>query len=69
MKFNSAKDIIEVARSRGLDVRIIPGPPPMPVLHVPAEVDAGHATEILLSALKAWRLEIIEELSPCPMKT
>lgn len=34
----------------------------MPVLVIPPKADKEWATEILLEALKAWRLEIIEEL-------
>lgn len=68
MSLRSAKEIIAVARARGFDVRVKPGPPPMPVLRIPGEANPGNNTEALMTALKAWRLEIIEELSketPC----
>lgn len=64
MKLKSAQDVIAVARERGFDVRLNPGPPPMPVLHMPAGTDRKLATDTLIDALKAWRLEIIEELTP-----
>lgn len=63
MKIRCAKDVIAIAKDRGFDIRVKPGPPPMPVLFAPAAVDISHATTILMEALKAWRLEIISELS------
>lgn len=59
----SAKDVIEVARSRGLRIRIDVGPPVMPKLVVPGNVERSEATDALMNALKIWRLEIIEEIS------
>lgn len=66
MSIKNATDVIAVAKSRGFSIRINAGPPPIPVLVLPA----GHsdslkseATDALLGALRAWRLEIIEELS------
>ena len=64
MRIKSAQDVIDVARSRGFDVRINPGPPVMPVLFVPAKAQKADATDVLLGALRAWRLEIIEILRP-----
>jgi hypothetical protein len=58
----SAQDVIAVARARGFDVQIRPGPPRMPVLVCPKNVDRRLATDTLMSALKAWRSEIIEIL-------
>ena len=62
-EINTAKDVIAVARDRGFDVFVKTGPPPMPVLVVPAGADRTWATDALLNALKAWRREIIEELA------
>jgi hypothetical protein len=62
MKIRCAKDVIELARARGFSVLLNPGPPPMPVLRRPSAVDSKEVTEALLGALRAWRLEIIEEL-------
>jgi hypothetical protein len=62
MKLHSAQDVIAVARARGFDVKVKPGPPPMPVLVCPAKADKRLVTDPLLDALRAWRLEIIEEL-------
>lgn len=62
MKIRSAKDVIAIAKDRGFGIKIKPGPPPMPVLVAPAAVDITHATDVLMEALKAWRLEIIDEL-------
>lgn len=58
----SAKDVIEVAKSRGFDIRIDEGPPPMPVLMRPGTVSKDNITKALMDALKVWRLEIIEEI-------
>ena len=55
----TALDVIAVARSRGLEIKIDEGPPRMPVLVRPAGVDRGEITDALLDALKAWRLEIM----------
>lgn len=63
MNIKSAEDVIRVARERGFDVQIRPGPPPMPVLYRPHKSDKSLATPVLLDALKAWRLEIIDILS------
>ena len=58
----SAQDVIVVARSRGFDVRIKPGPERVPELVCPKNVDRRLASETLINALKAWRPEIIEIL-------
>jgi hypothetical protein len=63
MKLHSAQDVIAVARARGFDVRVNPGPPPMPVLVCPAKADKNLVSPALMAALTAWRLEIIEELT------
>ena len=62
MKITTAKDVIAVARDRGFGLRINPGPPRMPVLVVPGDVKKSLATDCLMAALKAWRIEIMEEL-------
>ncbi len=59
----SAKDVIAVAKDRGFEIKINPGPPIMPSLMVPGKSDRAGVTETLLNALRIWRLEIIEELS------
>jgi hypothetical protein len=64
MKLTSAQAVIDVARARGLDVQVRPGPPVMPVLLCPAGCDRRMATPALLAALKAWRADIIEMLGP-----
>lgn len=65
MKLKSAKDVIAVARDRGFSIRVKPGPPPMPYLVNPnGEVPKVLASDALLAALTAWRLEIIDELTP-----
>jgi hypothetical protein len=61
-EINTAKDVIAVARDRGFDVFVKSGPPPKPVLIIPAGADKRLATDALLAALRAWRLEIIEAL-------
>lgn len=63
MNIRSAKDVIAVAEARGFKVVVKPGPPPMPVLRKPPGVERSAATDALMEALRAWRLEIIEELS------
>lgn len=55
----SAQDVINVARSRGFDVKIDPGPPRMPVLVRPKNVPMSLVTETLMQALRAWRVEIM----------
>ncbi len=55
----TAKDVIKVARQRGFDILVNEGPPPMPFLRG----DPTNATAPLMEALRAWRLEIIEELT------
>lgn len=60
MKIRSAEDILEIVRQRGLRVKVNPGPPPMPLLSGPRSILDHHATEALMAALRAWRLEIIE---------
>jgi hypothetical protein len=62
MDINTHLYVMKVARDRGFDVFVKPGPPPMPVLVIPAGADKRLATDALLAALRAWRLEIIEEL-------
>jgi hypothetical protein len=68
MKLKSAKDVLEVVRARGLQVHIEPGPPITPVLHRPRTVRPEMVTNNLLNALKAWRLEIMEEVKNEPTK-
>lgn len=63
MKLRTPKELLAVVKARGMKVRVDYGPPPMPVLVRPANVPKAEASEILVMALKAWRLEIIEELS------
>lgn len=63
MTLKTAKDVIAVAKARGFEIHVRPGPPPMPVLHCPGNVPKSLATETLLNALRAWRLEIIDELT------
>ena len=58
MRFKSAAEVMAVARDRGFQIKVDPGPPPMPYLLGQKD----HATPVLLMALKAWRLEIIKEL-------
>ena len=58
----SAQDVIAVVRARGLDIRIRPGPPRMPVLVWPKNVDKRLVTDALLAALKAFRSEIVERI-------
>lgn len=62
MAIKSAKDVIEIAKARGFAFRVDPGPPPMPVLVKPPNVPKEEASPVLMEALRAWRLEIIEEL-------
>lgn len=57
-----ANDVIEIAKQRGFMIVIDEGPPIRPILRRPPNVDKSLATKTLLDALKAWRLEIIEEL-------
>ena len=61
MKIKSAQDVVAVAKARGFEVKLNLGPPIMPVLCCPAGT-MPLATEALMNALKAWRLEIIELL-------
>jgi hypothetical protein len=63
MKLKTAKDVIGVARARGFSIRVDAGPPPMPVLVRPGKLDRSNVTDALMNALKAWRLEIIDELA------
>lgn len=56
----TAKEVIGIARSRGFEVKMRPGPPAMPFLLKPADVDKSQATEALLEALHVWRVEIME---------
>lgn len=59
----SAKDVIAVARERGFGLRVDPGPPPMPFLvNTRGEKGRLDATDVLMNALKVWRLDIIAEL-------
>lgn len=58
MKIQSAADVIRVAESRGFKVCVNPGPPPMPYL----KGFKDQATDALLAALRAWRVEVIEEV-------
>jgi hypothetical protein len=59
----SAEAVLEIVRERGLEVRIQPGPPPMPVLHRPSHVPKSLVTPALMDALRVWRLEIIDILT------
>ncbi len=63
MKFKTAADFIAVAKDRGYTVHVNPGPPPMPYLKDAGGKDKPQCTDALLGALKAWRLEIIDELT------
>ncbi len=54
-----ASDIMKEARSRGLRIRINRGPPPMPEVIGPEE----EKTPALLDALRAFRLDIIDEIA------
>ncbi len=61
-----ARAVIEVAKSRGLELFVKPGPPAMPYLRVPPELmhlKDRLVTPTLMEALKTWRVEIIEELT------
>ena len=60
MKLENARAIIEVARDRGFEIVILPGPPKVPVLRPVGE--RPQFSEVLLNALQVWRLEIMEEL-------
>ena len=64
MKFQTAEDVLRAARERGFEVRVDPGPPPMPVLHYHNPREKALATDAMLGALRAWRLEIIALLAP-----
>ena len=55
----SAQEVIDIAERRGFKVLVKPGPPPMPYLLG----KENEATPVLLDALKAWRVEIIELLN------
>ena len=55
----NAADVIRIAEFRGFKVMLSPGPPPMPFLRGKAE----NVTEPLMEALKAFREEIILELT------
>jgi hypothetical protein len=57
-----AEDVLEVVTARGLNVRIDPGPPPMPILGRPHNVPKEMVTDALLDALRTWRLDIIDLL-------
>lgn len=60
----SAQDVIAIAKARGFRLAVRPGPPIMPVLVCPRDSKArAEATETLLQALKAFRLEIIDILT------
>ena len=55
----NAQDVLNVAKRRGFQVLMNPGPPPMPILRG----DPKEATPALMQALKAWRVEIMDLLS------
>lgn len=55
---DSGRKVIEAAESRGFTVHFMEGPPPMPFLRG----DKTKCTPDLIDLLKAWRLEVIEEL-------
>lgn len=63
MRLKTAQDVIAVAKARGFSIRVEQGPPPMPVLCRPGKVQVELVTDALMDALRAWRLEIIEEIS------
>ena len=62
MRIRTAKDVMDRARARGFEIRVSPGPPPMPMLYYQKGVSPAGATDPLMNALKAFRLEIIEEV-------
>lgn len=68
MKIRTAKDLIAVARARGFGFRVDLGPPPQPYL-VSRNNTKRLATEALLNALKAFRVEVMEELAKETMRT
>jgi hypothetical protein len=63
MKFKTAQEVIECAKQRGFEVNVNPGPPPMPFLRCPNKKIRSNATDALMGALRAWRVEIIELLT------
>ncbi len=56
----TAQDVLDAARARGFEVKMRPGPPPMPYL----VGKFANATPALMEALKAFRVEILELLTP-----
>ena len=62
MQITSVADIMAIAKSRGFAIVVNPGPPPMPVLRPLNPAVKELATPVLMSALKAWRSEIIREV-------
>jgi hypothetical protein len=60
MSIENGLDVIKVAESRGFAVLLDLGPPPMPFLRGGPK---DEATDALREALRAFRLEIIEELT------
>jgi hypothetical protein len=62
MQLKTAKDVMAVARDRGLEFRLDPGPPVMPVLHYKDAAGKANVTPALRGACTAFREEIIKEL-------
>ncbi len=64
MKITNARQVIDIARQRGFSVHLRPGPPETPVLHISSTGKATRtdATDPLIGALRAWRVEIIDLL-------
>ncbi len=56
----TAQDVIDAARARGFEVKLKAGPPPMPYL----VGKQSNATPALMEALRAFRPEILELLTP-----
>ncbi len=60
----TAQDVLDAAKARGFEVKIKPGPPPMPYL----VGKFANATPALMEALKAFRVEILELLIGDPVE-
>ena len=55
----TAQDVLDAAKARGFEVKMKPGPPPMPYLFG----NKAEATAALMEALMAFRPEILELLA------